>query len=220
MPTPPNLHAPHKALPRRTLLGWLAAVPLLSLIAPGLARAALSPAPSVVPTPADDIGPFYPLDWSGEQDSDLTRFGPPGSRAEGTPLRITGQVLNLAGQPLSGATVEIWQADARGRYRHPGVDPRTRDPRFQGFGRTRSGRDGQFAFVTVMPGRYGGRPPHVHFRVATPDGRELVTQMYFHGDNRDLGLPPSADRQRLSVATRPDAQLPGALNARFDLILG
>lgn len=209
------LHDRPAILSRRALLRWLSALPLLALLAPrrGLAARRLAA------TPADELGPFYPLDWRGELDPDLTRFGPPGARAEGTPLRIAGQVLDTEGRPVAGAMVEIWQADARGRYRHPGVDARTRDPGFQGYGRTRAGRDGQFAFLTVMPGRYGGRPPHVHFRVATADGRELVTQMYFQGDNRDRGLPPTAERELLSVATRPDAQQPGALSARFDLVI-
>lgn len=203
--------------PRRRLLRWLAVLPVLTAVT---ARAALArPAASLRPTPADALGPFYPLQWDGDLDTDLTRIGTAEARAEGDRLRIVGRVLDVQGMALAGATVEIWQADARGRYRHPGVDPRTRDAAFQGFSRTLTDRNGNYQFLTVIPGPYGGRPPHVHFRVVAPGGRELVTQMYFAGNNRDRGFPPPPERAALSVALRPDDSGPDVRRAQFDLVL-
>lgn len=169
-------------------------------------------------TPEDDIGPFYPLDWSGEIDADLAQFGE--VRAEGQPLLIAGYLKDATGLPLREAVVEIWQADARGRYRHPGVPEQLRDPGFQGYGRYYSDDDGGYVFQTVMPGRYGTRPPHVHFRVALPGRPDFVTQMYFRGNNRDAGMSPHdmpPERLALSVPLRADAS--GRLNVRFDLVL-
>lgn len=169
-------------------------------------------------TPEDDIGPFYPPDWSGEIDADLAHFGD--AEAEGQPLLIAGYLKDATALPLRDAVVEIWQADARGRYRHPGVPEELRDPGFQGYGRYYSDEDGGYVFQTVMPGRYGTRPPHVHFRVAMPGRPDFVTQMYFRGNNRDAGMslqdvPPQ--RAARSVHLRADGA--GRLRVRFDLVL-
>jgi len=203
---------------RRQLLRWLAALPLLgTLAAPRPAQPQDQP---LRPTPPDGRGPFYPVAWEGEVDADLTRVGNLGAQAEGQPLTVSGVLRDTAGRPLPGALVEIWQADARGHYRHPGDDAAARDPRFQGFGRTRSGADGSYRFRTIRPPGYGSRPPHIHFRVVAPDGRELVTQMYFAGDNANAGARRGfsrSDREALSVT--PTAGTDGMLSVRFDLVL-
>lgn len=199
--------------PRRRFLAWLLGLPVLAgWLVSSVSGAGGKPAA----TPEDDLGPFYPLDWQGEIDADLSRFG--AASAEGERLRISGVVSDRNGVPLRDAVVEIWQADRRGRYRHPGIPEHLRDPGFQGYGRTLTGADGAYQFVTVMPGRYGSRPPHVHFRVAQPGRPEFVTQMYFRGDNREGGtngrLP--AGREALTVDARPAGE--GRV-ARFDLVL-
>lgn len=204
------------ALGRRQLLRSL----LLGAMLPvaGTARAGTDVA-WLTTSPTDDVGPFYPTDWSGEIDANLASFG--GASAEGRRLRIHGYLKDATGLPLRDAIVEIWQADARGLYRHPGVPEARRDPGFQGYGRTSSDDDGGYVFLTVMPGRYGTRPPHVHFRVAPPGRPDFVTQMYFRGDNREggtagrAGLPPG--RAALSVQLKADGI--GSLVVRFDLVL-
>lgn len=201
-------------MPRRRFLAWLLGLPVLAGWLGGPVSGA---GERRVATPEDDLGPFYPLDWQGEIDADLSRFGT--ASAEGERLRISGFVTDRDGRPLRGAVVEIWQADRRGRYRHPGVPEHLRDPGFQGYGRILTDAEGSYRFVTVMPGRYGSRPPHVHFRVAQPGRPEFVTQMYFRGDNREGGpsgrLP--AGREALTVDLKPDGG--DALGARFDLVL-
>lgn len=168
-------------------------------------------------TPADDYGPFYPLDWSGEIDADLSSFA--GRRAEGTVLTISGTVRDTRQAALGNAVVEIWQTDARGRYRHPGVPEQTRDPAFQGYGRVLTDANGNYRYTTVYPGSYGSRPPHVHIRVAAKGWPEFVTQIYFQGDNREGGpagrLPPG--REALTVGVTKTSS--GAQAARFDIVL-
>lgn len=203
------------ALGRRQLLRSL----LLGAMLPVARARAGSDAAWLGTTPTDDIGPFYPPDWSGEIDADLTSFG--GLKAEGRRLRIQGYLKDATGLPLRDTVVEIWQADARGYYRHPAVSEALRDHGFQGYGRTTSDDDGGYAFLTVMPGRYGTRPPHVHFRVARSGRPDFVTQMYLRGDNRDGAtpghgsLPPG--RAALSVQLKADSI--GGLVVRFDLVL-
>ena len=198
---------------RRRMLVGAASLLVAGAVLPAVAQTVKSP-PA---TPEDDLGPFYPPDWSGEIDADLTRFA--GAGAEGTPLRLTGRVVDRKGRPVADAVVEIWQTDARGRYRHPGVPERLRDPGFQGYGRTMTDAAGAYAFVTVMPGRYGTRPPHIHLRLARPGLREFVTQIYFKGDNGEGGLggivPPGRDALSVDAMAASD----GRRAARFDIVL-
>ena len=134
-------------------------------------------------------GPVFGESVIDELDDDLTR------QHEGEPLgeRITvsGRVLDEDGRPLRGTLVEIWQANAAGRYRHE-VDqhPAPLDPNFSGAGRCLTDDEGRYRFTTIKPGAYpwgnhdnAWRPAHIHFslfgRLFT---QRLVTQMYFPGD--------------------------------------
>lgn len=205
---------------RRRVTRWLAGLPLLPLSAGLLAPLAGRAAP-LRPTPGDDLGPFYPLDWSGDIDGDLTRLaGPADATAAGQRLRLLGVLRDTAGRPIADAAIEIWQADAQGRYRHPGVNPATRDAAFQGYGRVMTDTEGRYSFLTIMPGNYGSRPPHVHFRVAQPGRPEFVTQMYFRGNNHEGNGYAPPEREALTVDAVADRAAPGgALAARFDLVL-
>jgi protocatechuate 3,4-dioxygenase beta subunit len=86
--------------------------------------------------------------------------------AQGEVLVFGGQVLDRAGNPLSGARVEIWQTDHQGIYDHPG-DRRlmSRDQGFQGFGSSMTNSQGLYRFRTLLPGVYGSRPRHIHVKV-------------------------------------------------------
>ena len=125
----------------------------------------------------------------GEHDSDLTR------QHDGEPIgeRITvrGRVLDGDGKPLRGTLVEVWQANAAGRYRHQGDQwPAPLDPNFSGAGRCVTDDDGRYSFTTVKPGPYpwgnhhnAWRPAHIHFSLmGRAFAQRLVTQMYFPGD--------------------------------------
>jgi protocatechuate 3,4-dioxygenase beta subunit len=138
---------------------------------------------------ADLEGPVFGEDALDPLDNDLTRHG------DGEPLGeriiVQGRVLDEDGRPIRSALVEVWQANAAGRYEHV-VDqhPAPLDPNFHGAGRTLTDDDGRYRFVTVKPGAYpwgnhenAWRPAHIHFSLF---GRlfteRLVTQMYFPGD--------------------------------------
>jgi len=137
-------------------------------------------------TPEQILGPFYPLKTLG-QNTDLTKVpGRPG-RAEGLVLNVMGRVLNLKGEPVRNAQIEIWQANTHGRYTHPS-DHNTAplDPNFEGSAILSTDLDGRYRFKTIKPAAYPAgpnrmRPAHIHFQVSGRQDR-LVTQMYFEGD--------------------------------------
>src|SRR5258707_15819328 len=137
-------------------------------------------------TPEQILGPFYPMKTL-DQTADLTRVpGRPG-RAEGHVLNVMGRVLNLKGEPVRNAKVEVWQANAHGRYTHPSDDnPAPLDPNFDGSAILTADYDGRYRFKTIKPAAYPAgpnrmRPAHIHFQVSGQQDR-LVTQMYFEGD--------------------------------------
>jgi protocatechuate 3,4-dioxygenase beta subunit len=185
-------------------------------------------------TETELTGPAFGDGAVGELDHDLTR------QHAGEPLGerivVTGRVVERDGRPVRKALVEIWQANAAGRYAHP-VDqhPAPLDPNFTGAGRCLTDDEGRYRFVTVRPGAYpwrnhpnAWRPAHIHLSLF---GRaftsRLVTQMYFPGDPlspydailnsvRDPGA-----RQRLICELDLDVTEPEwALGYRFDVVLG
>src|SRR5712672_1088189 len=137
-------------------------------------------------TPEQILGPFYPMKTL-DQTADLTRVpGRPG-RAEGHVLNVMGRVLNLKGEPVRNAKVEIWQANANGRYTHQSdTNPAPLDPNFEGSVVLTTDQEGRYRFKTIKPAGYPAgpkrmRPAHIHFQVSGRQDR-LVTQMYFEGD--------------------------------------
>lgn len=123
-------------------------------------------------------------------DADLTKQNP-GGEALGERLIVTGRVFDTEGKPLRGTLVEIWQANAAGRYRHR-VDrfDAPLDPNFSGAGRCVTDDEGRYRFTTIKPGPYpwgnhhnAWRPAHIHFSLlGRAFTQRLVTQMYFPGD--------------------------------------
>ena len=126
-----------------------------------------------------------------ELDSDLTQNGRGGGEPLGERIVVTGRVTDEAGRPLRNTLIEIWQANAAGRYIHK-VDQHAApiDPNFFGGGRCVTDSEGHYRFLTVKPGAYpwgnhanAWRPNHIHFSLIGPTiASRLVTQMYFPGD--------------------------------------
>lgn len=175
------------------------------------------------PTPAQTLGPFYPVRFPPDVDNDLVVLRGSAARAEGTVAHINGRVLGTDGRPIAGAEVEIWQCDVHGRYLHPGSGG-LRDTAFQGFGRAISAADGSYSFRTIRPAPYTGRTPHIHFAVMAPDRRTLVTQMYVAGEplNERDGLYRSLGGRRDAVTVRLEAANgleQGSVAGRFDIVL-
>jgi protocatechuate 3,4-dioxygenase, beta subunit len=131
-------------------------------------------------TPRMTEGPFYPNTFPRDVDADLTRVEGRAGAAQGTPLEVTGRVLDRSGRPRSGARVEIWQCDAQGQYHHVGGPEG--DANFQGFGVTTTDAEGRYAFRTIKPVPYPGRTPHIHFNVVENNRRRLTSQMFIEGE--------------------------------------
>jgi protocatechuate 3,4-dioxygenase beta subunit len=184
-------------------------------------------------TPTELTGPVFGHDAVGELDHDLTRqhdAEPLGER-----IVVGGRVLDGDGRPVRNTLVEIWQANAAGRYVHQ-VDqhPAPLDPNFTGAGRCTTDDDGSYRFVTVKPGAYpwgnhenAWRPAHIHFSLfGAAFAQRLVTQMYFPGDPLFEFDPifnsvrdPRA-RERLVSRFDLDTTVPDwALGYRFDIVL-
>lgn len=169
----------------------------------------------------------------GPLDADLTR------QHQGEPigerLLVLGRVMDTEGKPLPGTLVEIWQANAGGRYRHAwGEWPTPLDPNFSGAGRCLTDDDGQFRFVTIKPGPYpwgnhfnAWRPAHIHFSLlGRAFTQRLVTQMYFPGDPFFSYDPiyngvrdPEARERMVSRFSLEDTVPNWAQAYRFDIVL-
>ena len=166
-------------------------------------------------------------------DSDLTQ------QHSGDPLGeriiVSGEVLDSDGKPVSGAIVEVWQANAAGRYIDPTDDhPAPLDPNFTGAGRCLTDAQGRYRFVTIKPGAYpwanhfnAWRPAHIHFSVfGTTIGSRLVTQMYFPGDPLMAmdpilqSIPDRRGRDLLIANFDPALTVPTwALGYRWNIVL-
>ncbi len=175
----------------------------------GLAAAAR--AQKLASTSAQDLGPFYPVVRPRDEDADLTRVRGAKGVARGEPINVIGRVVDLRGRPVRGVRLELWQANAVGRYDHPGdVRPDAAlDPNFQGYAALITDRDGRFKFRTIKPAAYkipgDVRTPHIHFDVHGRSER-LVTQMYFPGEplnERDLILRNADPRESVIAQAIP-----------------
>ena len=171
-------------------------------------------------TPFQTVGPFFDFALAYAGGETLT-----GDRTQGARLVIEGVVLDGAGAPIPDALLEIWQANAAGRYHHP--DDRRAlpiDPQFDGFGRTPTDAQGRFAFMTIKPGRVPDpagvlQAPHILVSLL---GRgiltRLVTRIYFDddpaiGDDPILSLVPADRRQTLIARHQGDGRY------RFDIVV-
>ena len=178
-------------------------------------------------------GPVYGHDNVREGDADLTR------QHEGEPLGerivVSGRVLDEDGRPVADTLLEVWQANAAGRYVHV-VDQHDAplDPNFTGAGRVVTDSEGRYSFTTIKPGAYpwrnhpnAWRPAHIHFSLFGPSFlSRLVTQMYFPGDPllpydpMWNAIPDERARDRMMSSFDMDATVPEwALAYRFDIVL-
>lgn len=195
-----------------------------------------SPRKELIPIPhtlSEVTGPGPALSAISSEDSDLTRNAGTGG-AMGERIIVTGRVLDEHGRPMPEMLVEIWQANAAGRYHHRKDQHHAPlDPNFLGFGRCLTNKDGVYRFTTIKPGAYpwenhpnAWRPAHIHFSLLGPSWTSrLITQMYFPGDPLQELDPifnsvPTAARPRLIARYAHDVTQPGwALGYQFDIVL-
>ncbi|MEC3976273.1 protocatechuate 3,4-dioxygenase subunit beta [Amycolatopsis sp. H20-H5] len=178
-------------------------------------------------------GPLLGPGRLGELDNDLTRQH--AEEPQGQRIIVTGRLLDGDGRPVRSSLVEIWQANAGGRYRHTGDRwPSPLDPNFDGVGRTLTDDDGRYEFTTIKPGAYpwknhdnAWRPAHIHFSVfGMAFTQRLVTQMYFPEDplfSQDPifnSIPDERARQRMVSRFDLERTEPEwALAYQFDIVL-
>ena len=147
---------------RRSALRFAAALTASVALPALLLRPAVAQTPRRL-TPAQSEGPFYPDQALTDADADLLKNGAVDYKA-GQPAWANGVVSDLAGEPVSGAVVEIWQCDHEGVYRHSHSFGRA-PMAFQGFGKVQVGADGRYRFRTIKPVPYPGWPPHIHVKI-------------------------------------------------------
>jgi protocatechuate 3,4-dioxygenase beta subunit len=206
-----------------------------SLHPPYRSTVARSPRQPLVKIPQTLTEITGPADWDalmGPAMADLTRqhvAEPIGQR-----IIVAGRVLDEAGRPVPGTAIEIWQANAAGRYMHQADQwDAPLDPNFTGVGRVVTDAAGAYRFVSVRPGAYpwknhdnAWRPAHIHLSLFGPAfATRLVTQMYFEGDpligiDPVAGAAPPASRGRMIAAFDLGLTEPSwALGYRFDIVL-
>jgi len=184
---------------------------------------------------AELTGPVYGHEHIRPLDNDLTRNAAVNGAAIGERIIVTGRVLDERGNPVRNSLLEIWQANACGRYIHKGDQhDAPLDPNFTGAGRVLTDHHGEYCFTSIKPGAYpwknhanAWRPAHIHFSVFGDNFlQRLVTQMYFPGDPLlpldpiYNSVPSEKGRQRLIAAYDHTVTQPlWALGYRFDIVL-
>jgi protocatechuate 3,4-dioxygenase, alpha subunit len=175
-----------------------------------------------IPTPSQTVGPFYALGTTWLHGTDLA-----GAAREGERITIGGIVLDGDGKPVPDAFLEIWQANAHGKYAHPD-DPQDKpvDPGFRGFGRVPTDKDGRFRFTTIKPGAVPGlgnalQAPHILVALFMRGMlKHAYTRIYFSdeaGNASDpvLGLIEEAARRTTLIAQR----VAGTAEYRWDVVM-
>ncbi|MSP88782.1 MAG: protocatechuate 3,4-dioxygenase subunit alpha [Alphaproteobacteria bacterium] len=177
-------------------------------------------------TASQTIGPFFHDGLDHPAWSDLTAGG-----ALGQKIRIEGRVLDGDGQPIGDAMIEIWQANAAGRYDHPeDSQAKPLDPNFRGFGRVGTAKDGFYRFTTIRPGPVPGRgnamqAPHINVTIfARGLLKRLVTRVYFADEPANaadpvLGTIEDPSLRRTLMAEASVAKSGSLPIYRFDIVL-
>jgi len=198
-------------------------------------RGPIKPLVPVKQTLSELTGPLYGHESVGPLDADLTKNGVTDEEPLGERIIVTGRVLDEDGRPQPDTLLEIWQANAAGRYIHKNDQhDAPLDPNFFGAGRCLTVEDGRYRFLTIKPGAYpwrnhpnAWRPAHIHFSLFGPSfATRLITQMYFPGDpllplDPILGgIPEEQARARLVSEFSMDVTEPEwALGYSFDIVL-
>lgn len=190
-----------------------------------IALSTTSVARTLIDTPSQTAGPFYPVELPLDDDNDLTMVKGRKGSAKGVISDFSGKIVDINGNALSGMRIEIWQCDANGRYRHPRENSRRpMDKNFQGHGLTRTNEQGHYRFRTIRPVQYPGRTPHIHVAVFPQGERPFITQLYVAGEERNdtdflYNRIPSEKRKLVTSEFKPITSNGATLQANFDIVL-
>jgi protocatechuate 3,4-dioxygenase beta subunit len=182
-----------------------------------------------MPTPDQILGPFYPVRKPTDGHNDMTHLSGRSGKAKGQVIYVMGQVRGVRGKPAPGVKLEIWQANAAGKYTHPhDMNKAPIDPNFDGYATVVTDAEGRYRFKTVKPGAYPVvgdyiRPPHIHFDI-TGQVNRLITQMYFPGEplnDKDPLLQRSWAKDSLIARVLPPTkdEEPDSLLVVWDIVL-
>ena len=178
----------------------------------------------LIPTPSQTVGPFFHLGMAQPEWADLTAGNPEGER-----IVIEGRVIDGDGAPVPDACVEVWQANAAGRYNHPDDTQTDKplDPKFHGFGRAATDAEGRFRLTTIRPGPVPGRgnalqAPHINVALfARGLLKHLYTRIYFADEPRNAADPLLSSiedgKLRGTLLARPEGGSPKRY--RFDIVM-
>ncbi len=196
-------------------------------------RAPTKPLVLLPPTLSEITGPLFGHEVVGPNDNDLTKQG--SGEPLGERIIVSGRVLDENGRAVPNTLIEIWQANAAGRYQHKNDQHEAPlDPNFIGCGRVLTDNEGRYRFTSIKPGAYpwrnhynAWRPAHIHFSLFGPAFlTRLVTQMYFPGDPLMPldpifnSIPDEKARQRMISSFDLETTLPEfALGFKFDIVL-
>ena len=203
--------------PRRSFLSTLP-----FFITPGLM------AETLTLTPKQTEGPFYPDKMPLDTDNDLIIINDALTPAVGTVAYLSGQVMDIKGNLIRNALVEIWQVDNNGIYLHSRGGRREKlDSNFQGYGKFLTDSKGRYSFRTLKPSPYSGRTPHIHMAISAKGQSKLTTQCYVKGEPRNkkdfILKRVKGERERNSLII-PFNPLPnskvGEVSAQFNIVLG
>ena len=183
-------------------------------------------AEKLIPTASQTVGPFFHLGLARPEWADLTRDDPAGER-----IIVEGRVLDGDAAPVPDAMIEVWQANAAGRYNHPEDDRADTplDPRFSGFGRVATDAEGRFRIMTVRPGPVPGRgnalqAPHLTLAIfARGLLRHLYTRVYFSDEPANAEDPLLSaiedEAARRTLLARRSGDIEGRSRYVFDIVL-
>lgn len=178
-------------------------------------------------TPPQTEGPFYPDKLPLDTDNDLLIINDKITPAVGEITHLTGKVMDIKGNPIRNAVVEIWQCDNNGVYLHSADSSSKKDKQdgnFQGFGRFLTGSNGEYYFRTIKPVPYVPRTPHIHYKIKKGGKELLTTQCYIKGhpqNARDGIFRSIRNPATVEVEFTPiKGSKLGELAARWDIIVG
>jgi protocatechuate 3,4-dioxygenase alpha subunit len=173
-------------------------------------------------TPSQTVGPFFSFSLTAKPLGQMRQ-----AQTRGEPVRLVIRLLDGAGAPIPDGILELWQADASGKYEHPeDTQDRAPDETFCGLGRMGTDESGQCVFETIRPGRVPGlaetrQAPHINVIVlARGMLSSLFTRIYFSGDpanDGDAALSMVPQDRRKTLLAQPDPDRPGTWNFEIQL---